>query len=56
MANIDFELDTVLSVAKRELTLMSLGDIEGWLSIIAESVVYMQNRKLNSLECVLSLY
>ena len=41
MTNIDLELDKVLSVAKRESVLMSLGNIEGWLSLQAESAVYM---------------
>ena len=41
MTNTDMELNSVLRVAKREAALMSLGDIDGWLSILAESAVYM---------------
>jgi ketosteroid isomerase-like protein len=41
VTNKNLELDSILSVAKLEPTFMSLGDIEGWISIIAESAVYM---------------
>jgi ketosteroid isomerase-like protein len=41
MTNTTLELDSVLNIVKREPAFMSSGDFDGWLSILAESAVYM---------------
>lgn len=37
----DMELHRVLAVAKQEPEVMSVGDIDAWLSILADDAVYM---------------